>query len=60
MESLREIFFKQTGYIHSKFDVGRSMLDVHKFFFRSNWPFCWPEAALNVEPGTCERLPTWN
>jgi hypothetical protein len=31
------------------FDVGRSTLDVHQFLFRSDWPFFWPEAALNPE-----------
>ena len=30
--------FKQTEYIHSTFDVGRSMFDVHQFLFRSDWP----------------------
>jgi len=30
-------FFKQTEYIHSTFDVGRSMFDVHQFLFRSDW-----------------------
>jgi len=39
MESLREIFLKQTEYIHSTFDVGRSMFDVHQFFFRLDRPF---------------------
>ena len=39
MESLREIFFKQTEYIYSTFDVGRSMFDVHQFLSRLNWPF---------------------
>ena len=37
MGSLREIFLKQTKCIHSMFDVGRSMFDVHRFLFRSNW-----------------------
>jgi hypothetical protein len=37
MESLREIFLKQTEYIYSAFDVGRSMFDVHQFLFRSDW-----------------------
>ena len=37
MESLREIFLKQTEYIHSTFDVERSMFDVHPFLFRSDW-----------------------
>jgi len=46
MESLREIFLKQTEYIYSMFDVGRSMFDVHQFLFRSDWPFFWPEAPL--------------
>jgi hypothetical protein len=35
----REIFLKQTEYIHSTFDVGRSMFDVHQFFFRLDRPF---------------------
>jgi hypothetical protein len=26
-------FLKQTEYIHSTLDVGRSMFDVHQFFF---------------------------
>ncbi len=26
-------FLKQTKYIHSKFDVGRSKFDVHQFLF---------------------------
>jgi hypothetical protein len=26
-------FLKQTEYIHSTFDVGRSMFDVHQFLF---------------------------
>jgi hypothetical protein len=26
-------FLKQTEYIHSTFDVGRSMFDVHEFLF---------------------------
>jgi hypothetical protein len=33
--------FKQTEYIHSTFDVGRSMFDVHQFLFRFDRPvFC--------------------
>jgi hypothetical protein len=39
-------FFKQTEYIHSTFDVGRSMFDVHQFLFRLNWPFFGPAAPL--------------
>ena len=46
MESLREIFLKQTEYIHSTFDVGRSMFDVHQFLFRLNWPLFRPAALL--------------
>jgi hypothetical protein len=37
--SLRSVFFKQTEYIYSTFDVGRSMFDVYQFLFRSDWPF---------------------
>jgi hypothetical protein len=32
-------FLKQTEYIHSTFDVGRSMFDVHQFLFRLDRPF---------------------
>ena len=46
MESLREIFFKQTEYIHSMFDVGRSMFGVHQFLSRLDWPLFRPAAAL--------------
>jgi len=31
-------FLKQTEFIHSTFDVGRSMFDVHQFLFRLNLP----------------------
>jgi hypothetical protein len=31
------LFFKQTEYIYSTFDVGRSMFEVHQFFLRSDW-----------------------
>jgi len=41
-------FLKQTEYIHSTFDAGRSMFDVHQFLFRLNRPFFWPEPALNL------------
>jgi hypothetical protein len=41
--------FKQTEYIHSTFDVGRSMFDVHQFLFRSDRPFFTGGWA---EPGT--------
>jgi hypothetical protein len=39
-------FLKQAEYIHSMFDVGRSMFDVHQFLLRSNWPLFRPAAAL--------------
>jgi hypothetical protein len=45
--------FKQTEYIHSTFDVGRSMFDVHQFLFRSNWPplvASGPPAAEHLKP----------
>jgi hypothetical protein len=29
--SLRSVYFKKTEYIHSTFDVGRSMFDVNQF-----------------------------
>ena len=32
-------FLKQTEYIYSTFDVGRSMFDVHQFLFRLDRPF---------------------
>jgi hypothetical protein len=32
-------FLKQTKYIHSTFDVGRSMFGVHQFLFRLDRPF---------------------
>jgi hypothetical protein len=44
------LFLKQTEYIHSTFDVGRSMFDVHQFLFRFDQPFFWPAAGLNLEP----------
>jgi len=34
----RNLFLKQTEYIYSMFDVGRSMFDVHHFLSRSDWP----------------------
>jgi hypothetical protein len=55
MESLRSVFYKidrstqklTTGGIHySMFDVGRSMFDVHLFFFRLDWPLFRPVATL--------------
>jgi len=49
MESLREIFFKQTEYIYSTFDVGRSMFDVHQFLFRLNWSPFRPAAGLTPD-----------
>jgi len=39
-------FLKQTESIHSTFDVGRSMFDVHQFFFRLNWPLFRLAAVL--------------
>ena len=42
-------FFNQIGYIHSTFDVGRSMFDVHQFLFRFDRPFFWPAAGLTPE-----------
>ena len=39
-------FLKQTEYIHSTFDVGRSMFDVHQFLFRLDWPLRRPAAGL--------------
>jgi hypothetical protein len=42
-------FLKQTEYIHSTFDVGRSMFDVHQFLFRLDRPFFWPAAGLTPE-----------
>jgi hypothetical protein len=42
-------FLKQTEYIHSTFDVGRSMLDVHQFLFRLDRPFFWPAAGLTPD-----------
>jgi hypothetical protein len=39
-------FLKQTEYIHSMFDVGRSMFDVHQFLFRLDWPLFRPAAVL--------------
>jgi len=40
-------FLKLAEYIHSTFDVGRSMFDVHKFLLRINWQLFRPAAALN-------------
>ena len=40
-------FLKQTEYIHSTFDVGRSMFDVHQFLSRSDWPIFRPETSLD-------------
>ncbi|CAB1082682.1 hypothetical protein D1AOALGA4SA_10279 [Olavius algarvensis Delta 1 endosymbiont] len=34
---------------YSKFDVGRSMFDVHSFLFRFDRQFVWPAAALTPE-----------
>ena len=48
-------FLKQTEYIHSTFDVGRSMFDVHQFLFRLDWPLFRPEAALVCNIGVCVR-----
>jgi len=45
-------FLKQTEYIYSMFDVGRSMFDVHQFLFRFDRPFFWSAAGLNSEPRT--------
>jgi hypothetical protein len=45
--------FKQTQYIHSTFDVGRSMFDVHQFLFRLNWPFFGQRRRLY------ETTPKW-
>jgi hypothetical protein len=42
-------FLKQTEYIHSTFDVGRSMFGVHQFLFRFDRPFFWPAAGLTPE-----------
>ncbi len=42
-------FLKQTEYIHSTFDVGRSMFGVHQFPFRFDRPFFWPAAGLTPE-----------
>ncbi len=53
METLREIYFEQTEYIHSTFDVERSMFD--KFLIRSNWPLFRPAAVLKSV--FCFRLP---
>jgi hypothetical protein len=39
-------FLKQTEYIHSTFDVGRSMFDVHQFLFRLDRPLFLPAAGL--------------
>jgi hypothetical protein len=43
-------FLKQTEYIYSTFDVGRSMFDVHQFLFRLDWLLFRPAAGLNPEP----------
>ena len=45
MGSLYEIFSKQTEYIHSTFDVGRSMFDVHLFLFQSDRTLAASRAA---------------
>jgi hypothetical protein len=45
-------FLKQTEYIHSTFDVGRSMFGVHQFLFRFDWPFFLPAAGLKPETYT--------
>jgi len=42
-------FLKQTEFIHSMFDVGRSMFDVHQFNFRFDWPLFRPAAELTPE-----------
>ena len=39
------LFLNQTEYIHSMFDVGRSMFDVHQFLFRSDWTLAASGAA---------------
>jgi hypothetical protein len=41
-----KFFLKQTEYIHSTFDVGRSMFDVHQFLFRFDWPLFRPAAGF--------------
>jgi hypothetical protein len=46
--SLRSVFFKQTEYINSTFDVGRSMFNVHQFISRLDWPLFRPTAGLNL------------
>ena len=53
---LRSVFFKQTEYIHSTFDVERSMFDVHQFLFRSDWTLRLPTSGLNPEPLNLEPL----
>lgn len=42
---------KQTEYIYSTFDVGRSMFDVHQFLFRFDRPYSWPAAGLTGKFG---------
>ncbi len=39
-------FLKQTEYIHSMFDVGRSMFEVQQFLLRSDWPLFRQAAPL--------------
>jgi len=50
---LRSVFFKRTKHIHSTFDVGRSMFDVHQFLFRLNWQLFMPAAGLTPETYFC-------
>ena len=45
-------FLKQTEYIYSTFDVGRSMFDVHQFLFRSAWTLTARGNSLPSKPCT--------
>jgi hypothetical protein len=45
-------YLKQTEYIYSMLDVGRSIFDVHQFLFRFDRPFIWSAAGLNSESRT--------
>ena len=47
-------FFKFTEYIHSTFDVGRSMFDVRQFLFRLDWPLFCPAAGLTPDTYTLD------
>ena len=43
---LRSVFFKKTEYIHSTFDVGRLMFEVHQFHSRLNRFIFMPTVEL--------------